>query len=167
MKQYFRTKTNFFQLRKIFTREYTTNTLQVFTENLHSLLASFLQTHKPKREKIGGWRIISIIKNRRGVVAPFYTLSFSFFFLFLLQTANTTFLHTYLYFIYLFACRSLCRQIRRILLSFLCLCFDSSFQCFVWLYIRFRSVPCLFLFPPKPTHPTPFSRCRIGGYPIP
>lgn len=55
-------------------------------------------------------------------------------------TANTTLIHTYLYFIYLFVCRSLHKQMQRILRSFLCLCFYSSFQCFVWLYIRFRSV---------------------------
>ena len=51
------------------------------------------------------------IKNRWGVVAPFYTLSFSFFFLFPLQTANylstTYLLSTYLFIFHLFVWRSL------------------------------------------------------------
>lgn len=54
MQYFFATKTNFFQLRKIFTREYIPNTLQALTANLHYLLAFLLPKHtNQKRENRG------------------------------------------------------------------------------------------------------------------
>ena len=105
-------------------------------------------------------------KIRGCVVAPF-PVSFSFFFLFLLQTANTTFLHTYLYFIYLFVCRSLHKQTRRFLRSLLCFALFLRFSALCGFIFAFGAFLFRFLFPPQPTHPTPISRYRIGGYPIP
>ena len=48
MKRYFLEKTNFFQLRKIFTSEYTTNTLQVRTESTTLILLSILKPTNTK-----------------------------------------------------------------------------------------------------------------------
>ena len=55
---FFIAKTNFFQLRKIFTREYIKHS-QVLTANLHSLLAFFIQTTQTQREKIGDCCILN------------------------------------------------------------------------------------------------------------
>ena len=50
MKQYFLAKSNFFQLRKIFTREYTKHASGTQQTNIICLLHSS-QTHKPKERK--------------------------------------------------------------------------------------------------------------------
>ena len=93
----------------------------------------------------------------RGAVAPFYTLSLSSFsFSFFLQTANTTFLHTYLYFIYLFACRSLHSQTRRFLRSFLCFALFLRLKSLCGLIFAFWSFLSLFHFPINRPTPPPF-----------
>ena len=104
---FFATKTNFFQLRKIFTREYIKHTPGTpgtpgtrrkcyFYSCFHY---STHHTNKQQRDK--RWDLI-FQKIKGGAVAPF-PVSFSFFFLFLLQrqTLPAYYLSTYLYFIYL------------------------------------------------------------------
>ena len=74
------------------------------------------------------------------MVAPFPALSFSFFFLFSCIMKHQT-LHAYLSIFVLFICVTFVTYTNTAcFISFLCLFFVSSFQCFVWLPIRFRSV---------------------------
>ena len=169
-KQYFfDTKTNFFQLRKIFTSEYTTNTLQALTENLHSLLASFLPKHTNQQQREERLDLL-FFKNRVVRLHPFPLFlslsSFSFF----LHPANAKhYLHAALhpFIFHLFACRSLHKQTQRVFLSFLCFALFLRFSALCGFIFAFGAFICRFLFPPQPTHPTPISRYRIGGYPIP
>lgn len=93
-----------------------------------------------------------------------------FLFLLSLSTANgkhylPTALHLFMF--HLFVCRSLHTQIQRILRSFLCFALFLRFSALCGFIFAFGAFLSLFLFPPKPTHPTPISRYRISGYPIP
>ena len=64
-KQYFfATKTNFFQLRKIFTRECIKHASGTHRKPTLFACLHSSKTHKPKRENRRGWRIISINKIR-------------------------------------------------------------------------------------------------------
>ena len=89
------------------------------------------------------------------MVAPFYTLSFSFFFLFSLQTANylsTIYLPIYISFI----CVAFVTLTNTACFSFVPLSFFvSSFCGFVWLHICFRSVSLSLSLSPStdPPHP--------------
>ena len=150
------------------------NTLQTrirYSQKTYILCLLSSSKHTNQRKRIGVWRIISIIKNkgrglyvcyfknkkRRGVVAPFYTLSFSFFFLFLPATANTTYiLYIYLCLFHLFACRSLHKQTQRVFIPFLCFSSFLRFSALCGFIFAFWAFLCLFLFPPQPTHPTPY-----------
>ena len=158
MKQYFLAKTNFFQLRKIFTREYIKHTPGTpgtpgtrrkcyFYSCFHY---STHHTYKQQREK--RWDLI-FQKIKGGAVAPF-PVPFSFFFLFLLQrqTLPAYYLPIYISFIcvsFVTLTNTACFY------SVLLLCFVSSFQCFVWLPICFRSVSLSLSLSPStdPPHP--------------
>ena len=68
--------------------------------------------------------------------------SSSFFFLFLPASCKHQTLHTYTYIFVLFICVMFVTLTNTARFSYITLlCFVSSFQCFVWLPIRFRSVP--------------------------
>ena len=96
-----------------------------------------------------------------------FPLFLSLFFLFLLQTETLlTYISTYLYFIYLCAVRYADKH-RVFFRSFLCLCLLIRFVALCGFIFAFTAFLCLFLFLHQPTHPTPISRYRIGGYPIP
>lgn len=52
MKRYFIAKTNFFQLRKIFTREYIKHSYLTHTESTTLILLSILKPHKHTQTKL-------------------------------------------------------------------------------------------------------------------
>ena len=83
--------------------------------------------------------------------------SFSFFFLYLPALCKHQTLHTYTYIFVLFICVTFVTYTNTACFTFIPLSsFVSSFHCFVWLYICFRSVSCLFSsFLNRPT-PPPF-----------
>lgn len=134
MKRYFIVKTNFFQLRKIFTSEYIKHASG--TQRKPTFFACFIpQTTQTNKE-----RIREIFKKiGRARLHPFPL----FLFLLLFLPANEKALLTYcLTSIYIsFMCVSFVTYTNTAHFTFIpLLCFVSSFQCFVLLYIRFRSV---------------------------
>ena len=84
-------------------------------------------------------RGLIFLKNKRGEVAPFPTLSFP---LLSLSSANgnTTYIYIYLFIFHLFVCRSLRWQTQSVF-SFIPLSLLAyPLRCFVWLPIRFHGV---------------------------
>ena len=106
----------------------------------------------------------AFLKIKGGVVAPFYTLSFSFS----IQTKNITYILPYIYlcFIYLRVVRYTDKHGVFYVHSFV-FALSLRFVALCGLIFAFGAFLCRLLFPPQPTHPTPLSRYRIGGYPIP
>ena len=80
-------------------------------------------------------------------------LSLSSFSFCITQAPNTTHIHIYIYVIYLCDVRYIDKHSVFLFHSFALLCFFVLRLCVA--SIRFRSVLCLFLFIPQPTHPHP------------
>lgn len=162
MQYFFATKTNFFQLRKIFTREYITNTNQVLKENIHSLLASFLPKHtNQKRENRG--LLESMQFQKMGALFPKIRGSgctllhaFSFFFLFPLKRQTLhSYIHTYICVIYVCDVRYISKYIAFCVHSFALLRFFVSVLC-VALYLLSERFFFSFSFLLKRPTPPPF-----------
>ena len=106
-------------------------------------------------------------KNKRGEGC---TLSHSFF-LSSFSSSSTCKLPIYCLSIYLhsiYMCDVRYTDKHRVFFrSFLCLCLLIRFVALCGFIFAFTAFLRLFLFLHQPTHPTPISRYRIGGYPIP
>lgn len=147
------------------------NTHQVLRANIHPLPFHSSQTHKPKREKVGVCGKYAVSKNgslvfkNKGGLHPFTR----FLFLLSLSPANGKhYIHTYIYICVIYMCdvRYTDKHSVFFVRSFVFALF-LRFMALCGFLFAFTAFLCLFLFLHQPTHPTPISRHRIGGYPIP
>ena len=170
MKRYFLEKSNFFQLRKIFTREYTKHASG--THSKPTFFARFIppKTHKPKERKQGFVESVQFQKNKGARLHPFpLFLSLSSFSSPASCKARiTTYIlpYIYLYSIYMCDVRYIGKHSVFYVHSFVFACLFVSVLCVDSYSLQERSFVSFSSFLNRPT-PTPISRYRIGGYPIP
>lgn len=121
-------------------------------------------------QKIRGAGFDIFLKIKGGEVAPFPTLSFPLFLsLSSSLSSSTCKLPIYCLSIYIpFICVMFVTLTNTGCFSFIHLSLLAySFSCFVWLHIRFHGVYLSLSLSSSTDPPTPISRYRIGGYPIP
>ena len=172
MKQYFLAKSNFFQLRKIFTSEYTKysylNTRKALlwfyfpSSNRQTTQTNFKHKERKYRVdislKIRGF----VFKNKGARLHPFPlfpTLSSC-----IMQTANTTYIPIFVIFI----CVTFITYTNTARFTFIpCLASFLRLKSLCGFFIAFWAFLVSFSFLLNRPTPTPISRYRIGGYPIP